>query len=177
MQTVLTAETVDLIAELYFICDRDRKRMQTELVNRGIYLNGGGSLDNRRLFLPQVRRAIVEKAREMRKTGLYSREQHVQKLQEIRDRALSDDNFKVGLAAEIAVGKAAGLYENIDEDAPETVNKLMPPENMTTDQIKARIAELQAKQLPAPDTIPESRSTPINRDQFAGDLDDDGFKF
>lgn len=147
-----TDEEVDLIAELYFICDRDRKRIQTELVSRGIHLNGGGTLDERHLHHPQVRRAIVEKAKEMRNSGIYSRESHIQKLQEIRDRALNDDNYKVGLAAEVAVGRAAGLYENFDESDDSTnEGKLMPPEQMSNDQLKARLAQLQQRQLPPPE--------------------------
>lgn len=157
-----TDDEVDLIAELYFICDRDRKRIQTELVARGIHLNGGGTLDDKHLHDLLVRRKIVEKAREMRNSGIYSRENHLKKLQEIRDGALADENWKVGLAAEVAVGRAAGLYENFDEDPDSAENKLMPPENMSNEQLKARLAMLQQRQLPPP----EAQTAPVQQGAY-----------
>jgi hypothetical protein len=146
-----TDEEADLIADLYFICDRDRRRIQSELLARGIQLNGGGTLDEKHLHHPQVRRKIVEKAREMRNSGIYTREAHIRKLQEIRDGALVDENWKVGLAAEVAVGRAAGLYENFDEEGDSPEAKLMPPESMTNDQLRSRLAQLQQRSLPPPD--------------------------
>lgn len=141
----LSEQEAELISELYYICDRDRMKM-------GHAFGIGRSLDDIYLHHPLVRRRIVEKAREMRRAGLYTREQHIAKLQAIRDGALGDENWKVALSAEVAVGKAAGLYETIDPDGESAKTKaLAPPENLTNDQIRQRLAQLQ-NSLPAPST-------------------------
>jgi len=144
----LTDEIADRIVDLYFRCGGDRRLIGREY-------DGGPAVTDSDLQLPEIRSRIILAAKEMRRKGVYSREDHVAKLKEIRDAALHDENWKVGLAAEVAVGKAAGLYEKIDPDADDVGGKaLPPPENMTTEQIRERIARMQSRALPAPDSEP-----------------------
>ena len=141
----VTEELAETISELYFTCEKDRTRMGHEL---GI----GRSLDDLYLHHPLVRRRIVEKVRQMRRDKVYTREQHIASLQRIRDGAMGDENWKVALASEIAVGTAAGLYEKIDPDGESGgAGALPPPENLTTEQIRERLARLQQPALPSPE--------------------------
>jgi hypothetical protein len=162
LQHRATEEHYELISELYYTCDRDRARMQQELLRLGMNLNRGGTLDESILYHLPIRRRIVEKAREMQKSGLYTREEHIRKLQQIRDGALGDENWKVGLAAEVAVGKAAGLYESFDPEGESGNGKLIPPQEMSTDAIRAKLAQLSQRQLPAP----ENQGPPVQQGEF-----------
>lgn len=74
---------------------------------------------------------------------------HLKKLAEIRDRAMENDKFAVALNAEIARGKAAGLYVDRKELNVTGVNDL------TTNEIEAELKKLTIeapkKNLPPPD--------------------------
>ena len=135
----LSASQADELAEAYFVLDRDVRRIAAHFE-----LDSG--FTKKLLLHPRTRAAIREKARDMAKT-LYSREEHIAFLKKIRDAAFGDDNYKVALAGEIALGKAAGLYENLAPEDDEGDGKALPdPASMTTEQLKAHLQ----KALPAP---------------------------
>lgn len=135
----LSVSQADELADAYFVLDRD-------YIKIGKHYGLEYSLAQKLMLHPLTRAAIRRKAREMSKT-LYTREEHLAFLKKIRDAAFGDDNYKVALSAEIAVGKAAGLYENIREEDGD--GKALPdPTSMSTEQLKAQLA----KALPAPGT-------------------------
>ena len=151
----------ETIAELYFLLDGDRKRI-------GQAIGLGRILDIQYLSHILVRRRIAAKVRQMRKDRVYTREEHILQLQKIRDACLADENYKVALTAEVAVGKAAGLYENIgpgDEEAAQAATK--PAEQLTTDQIRAKLRKIQGqRELPAPSQMVVDNE-PLNNDDEA----------
>lgn len=81
--------------------------------------------------LAEVRAPVIAKAQITLETHLYD-------LKALRDKADAAEKYGPAIAAEIARGKASGLYvEKIDLNASVT--------NQTEEQRLARIAELQAK--------------------------------
>lgn len=130
-----------LIAEAYYRCGKNPKQMAAAL--------GVPRFDLELIRHPLVKRQIVKLAERMRVK--YSLDDHLERLQEIRDRAMEDGNLRIALAAELSVGKAAGLYERLAEDeaAPDKLQEL------TTAQIKERLARLEAAS-PAPVLITDS---------------------
>lgn len=140
----LTEEEAERIADAYFICDRDRMKM-------GHMLGIGRSLDTEFLVHPLVRRKIIGAVKQMRRDGVYTREEHVTKLKEIRDKCMEGENpnYKNALMAEVAVGRAAGLYENFGGgDDPSMLEQEKAPENLSTAEIRARLNK--SRHLPAP---------------------------
>lgn len=154
----VTEEQAETLSELYFLLDGDRQRI-------GEAIGLGRILDVNYLTHILVRRRIVAKARQMRRDRVYTREEHVAKLQEIRDACLADENYKTALTAEIAVGRAAGLYENIGAGQEDEEMKAQPRvEDMDTDAIKRRLAKMQRLPAPAPEV--NSAVKPSNEEAF-----------
>jgi hypothetical protein len=160
----VTDEQAELIANHYFLQERDRLKI-------GMAIGMGRTLDVEWLVHPSVQRAIAAIVLSMRRDKLYSREEHIKMLQQIRDHCIKDDNWKTALAAEISVGKAAGLYENIgtpdDPDGISPSNK--PVETLDSDQIKRRLEKLRTqKALPAADQVVDHEPT-YTKPSFGGD--------
>lgn len=128
----LTEDQAYLIAEAYYRSGKNPKAMAACL--------GVQKFDLELIRHPLVKRQINKLAERMRQ--LYTLEQHLDRLQEIRDSAMADGNLRIALAAELSVGKAAGLYEKIAE--AEVINDDSPSQ-LTTEQIKERLAKLEQK--------------------------------
>jgi hypothetical protein len=117
------------------------------------------SFDLNLLMHPLVRRFIVEFQRSLRSD--YTLHDHMMKLKEIRNSALDDENWKVALASEIQIGKAAGLYDpkplGDDSDNPDAID----PTTLTTEELRRRLAKaigatIPQKELPAPEEDEDS---------------------
>ena len=135
--TTLTEEEAEDIAVAYYRASKNPRNIGAILaVDR---------FDIGLLSHPFVKRKIAEKARAMR--TVYTLENHLDKLKEIRDAALEDGNHKVALTAEISVGKAAGLYETIP--VSEEVSSTASPIQLTTDEIRKRLAAMGTVALPS----------------------------
>lgn len=133
----LTEHDAQEISEAYFKASKDPRKIAEHL--------GVPTFDLGLIRHPLVKRLIAQKATRLRRS--YTLDDHLTKLKQIRDAALSDSNYKVALTAEIAVGKAAGLYEKIvDESAG-----VSEVENLSTEQIRQKIANLTQPVLPAPE--------------------------
>jgi len=164
----LSEEQANLIANQYFLQEQDRRKM-------GEALGMGRILDAEYLAHPLVLRAIAAIVQSMRRDKLYSREDHIKKLQEIRDACIRDDNWKTALAAEVSVGRAAGLYENIGQpDDPDGISPSNKPvEALDSDQIKRRLDRIQQARIAAPaaeQTIEQSPTrTVMSKPSFGGD--------
>jgi hypothetical protein len=157
----LNEAQAETIAELYFLLDGDRKRI-------GEAIGLGRILDVQYLTHILVRRRIAAKVRQMRKDRVYTREEHILQLQKIRDACLADENYKVALSAEVAVGKAAGLYENIGPgDDESALASTKPAEQLSTDEIRAKLRRIQGQRdLPAPSQV-IVENEPLNDDDEA----------
>ncbi len=137
-----------LIAEAYFRTGKNAKLMAAAL--------GVAQFDLDLVRHPLVKRQITKLAERMRKA--YTLEDHLDRLQEIRDQAMEDGNLRIALAAELSVGKAAGLYEKIIE--PDTGEKT-DTKKLSTDEIKAKLANMDGgpallpSNLLAEEEIPE----------------------
>ena len=127
----LSEEDAHEIATAYYKAERDPRKIAKIL--------GVVAFDVNLMKHPLVKRTITKMAIRMRET--YSLEDHLSKLQEIRDMALEDGNYRIALSAEISVGKAAGLYErvaDINETTSENLNEL------STDELRKRLTQLGA---------------------------------
>lgn len=159
----LSAKQADDLAEAYFVLDRDFVRI-------GEHFEISSNLAKRLLLHPLTRAAIRRKAREMAGI-LYSREEHLRMLKKIRDAAFNDDNFKTALSAEVAVGKAAGLYENLGPEDPDNGAALPDPASLTTEQLRA---QLQARlALPGPAQGDEHLMSSLDREKALSRLEDE----
>ena len=137
-----------LVAEAYFKSGKDPKKMAAHL--------GIEKFDLDLIRHPLVKRKINALAEKMR--AAYSLEDHLDRLEEIRDAAMEAGNLRIALAAELSVGKAAGLYEKIAETAPVSLDA-DATKSLTTDESKERLAQMKAGGLlPGPavaDELPE----------------------
>ena len=127
----LTDQIVEDLSEYYFI-DRSVNGISKALgIERGYVVKW--------LANPRVLVKIKEKALEMRKK--YSREEHLAQLEKIRELALDDEkpNLKVALASELAIGRAAGLYDNFSDLEDQSASG-PAVENMSTEEIRRRLA-------------------------------------
>lgn len=127
--TSLTEDQAELIAEAYYRSGKNLKGMAAAL--------GIAKFDANLITHPLVKRQITKLAQRMRRT--YTLEEHLERLQEIRDQAMEDGNLRIALAAELSVGKAAGLYEKVAE---EQVSEQPDAKELTTEEIKERLAKL-----------------------------------
>jgi hypothetical protein len=151
----LTYQEADQLTEVYFIMEGDRRKM-------GQALGFPASVPPHLMVNPEVRRMIAAKARHGR-TNVYSREEHIAQLQEIRDRCLADENWKTALASEIAVGKAAGLYENVGAGSEEDAALIAgnkPVDQLTNEQIRQRLAKIQ-NIAGSQDALPSPKPAPV----------------
>jgi hypothetical protein len=137
----LTESEARQIAEAYVKGDKDPLTMAKML--------GVDSFDLNLIMNPAVRRFIIAFQRAVR--AEYSLANHISKLKEIRDAALGEDNFKVALAAETQLGKAAGLYDPKPLD-PNGEGGLADadPTKLTTDELRRRLAKQIGAVIPQP---------------------------
>ncbi len=144
----LSDAQADEIAEAYFKAGRSPAQMAKVLQVV--------SFDANLLKHPLVKRKITKMAIRMREA--YSLEDHLSKLQEIRDMALEDGNYRIALSAEISVGKAAGLYERVAEQANDGGEDLAA---LSTEELRKRLASLGADpmKLAGPDVFEEDGDT------------------
>lgn len=153
----LSETEAELIAEAYFRASKNPKKVAEYL--------GVETFDMSLLANPIVRRKILDRAKMLSKK--YSIDDHLSKLKEIRDSCIDDANYKVALSAEVALGKAAGLYDLRKDEEPETGK--VEPEKLTTDQIRRLLAKRtspieEESQVPQIEYIPESD---LNEDGLA----------
>ena len=128
----------ELIAQAYYKSGKNPRKMAEAL--------GTPTFDLELIRHPLVKRQILKMGERMRKS--YSLEEHLSRLQEIRDAAMDAENFRIALASEIQIGKAAGLYERIAEP-PATEDPDLG--KLSTDEIKKRLAAAGGVgALPAP---------------------------
>jgi hypothetical protein len=110
------------------------------------------SFDLNLLMHPFVRRFIVEFQRSLRSD--YTLHDHMMKLKEIRNSALDDENWKVALASEIQIGKAAGLYDpkplGDEDNNPDAID----PTTLSTDELRRRLAKAIGATIPPPRELP-----------------------
>lgn len=146
----LTEAQASEIADAYFKGDKDPAKMAAVL--------GIDRFDLNIIMHPLVRNEVVKRQRLL--NGVYSIEEHISKLKEIRDAALTDENFKVALSAETQIGKAAGLYEPKlpGEDIP---GESIDPTKLTTAELRRRIARSVGAVIPSQDALP----APISVDE------------
>ncbi len=134
----LTEDQAVLIAEAYYRSGKDPQKMAAHL--------GISNFDLELIRHPLVKRQVTKLAQRMRRS--YTLEDHLARLQEIRDQAMDDGNLRIALAAELSVGKAAGLYEKIS--TPEEVDSgdLV---RLSSEQIREQLAKLGSlSTLPGP---------------------------
>jgi hypothetical protein len=136
----ISDEQAEELSELYFIEDRG------SLAER---MGVPSSILKHWLVNPKVLSLIKKKAEEMSRK--YSREDHIRNLEKIRELALDEEklNLKVALAAEVSIGRAAGLYESFT-DVEDNTGSGKPVESLSTDEIKRRLSNLIPHQPNAP---------------------------
>lgn len=113
----------------------------------------------------RIRQYIVEEG----KKTLLTREKHMEQLALIRDEAMGDPKtLRVALAAEIARGQAAGLYNFAVKDEAE-VQKI---EDQSTDRIRKQLEKsgIDLKAIPIAEFTPVEDKAP--RPDYSDDLDD-----
>jgi hypothetical protein len=138
----LTEEQAQQIASAYIKGDRDPRKMARILEVAEFDLN--------LIMHPLTRGFIARMQREL--DAVHDLGEHMRQLKKIRDAAFEDDNFKVALAAETQLGKAAGHYDpklaGSDDDDELDATKL------STDELRRRLARLAGVKLPEPLTLP-----------------------
>lgn len=123
------------------------------------------SLDGKQYFSDPEVQAIIRKLQErMMANGLLTLEEHLEMLALIRDKALEDGKYGPAVTAEVARGKAAGLYIERREINVNNVSEL------TTEELERKVLELQSRNTI--DVTPE-KSSPDESDPF-DDEDSDG---
>jgi hypothetical protein len=132
----LTEEQALEIAKAYIQGDKDPVRMARIL--------GVDSFDLNLIMHPLARGYIVKLHRE---TGAaHDLTEHMRQLKKIRDAAFDDDNFKVALAAETQLGKAAGHYD--PKPAGEVSSGELDPTKLSTDELRRRLAQTIGAVIP-----------------------------
>lgn len=125
----LTLDEAGLIADAFFRGGQDPSKMAQLLRVDSFDLN---------LFThPYVKKEIV--ARRVQLNETYTLAEHIASLKKIRDAALDNENLKIALPAEVALGKAAGLYL----PKPVDVNDPMiggDPTRLSTEELRQRLA-------------------------------------
>lgn len=154
----LTEFQAEEIAEAYYRAGRNANRMAGVLQVE--------TFDLDLMMHPLVKRKVMEIGSRMRQK--YTLDDHLEKLQEIRDLALADSNLKIALTAELAVGKAAGLYEVIKE--PDQDLGAGETAKLSTEDIRRKLAQLGG---PVPLPLPEPdvhQPMVIHSDEEDGDF-------
>jgi hypothetical protein len=140
----LTSTEARLVAEAYLKAGRNPNKVGEML--------GMPSFDKELLAHPLVRREVIAIVRVNSQN--YSMVDHMEKLAEIRDKALDAEKFTAALGAEMAIGKAAGLYDK-DRDNGDPDDPLPEPRKLTTEQIREMLEQRERQEsqpaLPAPD--------------------------
>jgi hypothetical protein len=149
----LTDQEAEVIADAYFRASKDPSEMAKVL--------GLDHFDLNLLMHPIVKAKIIKEKLKLNK--LYSLEDHVKKLQEIRDGAMDDENWKTALSAEVAVGKAAGLYEPKTTDDSSSNEK---PEQLSTQELRRRLGSMGS---PLPAQITEKILDELEESEEVGD--------
>lgn len=86
--------------------------------------------------------------REMLKDTTLTLSTHLQKLAELRDAAAGEGKYGPAIAAEIARGKAAGLYEEKDKN-----KDITDLSNLTLKEIEDKLSQLEGMQKKASDGL------------------------
>jgi phage terminase small subunit len=112
----------------------------TEAAIRAGYPKNSASMQASRLQSPAYSPLVVEhikavRAEEQKKYDV-TREKHFKKLQEIGEKALEEGSYSAAVNAEVARGKAGGLYVNQNVTLSGNIKDL------TQDQIKDEIKEM-----------------------------------
>lgn len=136
----VTPDEAKLIADAYFRGQRNPTKIAKILE--------ADSFDSAILHHPLVKAEIISIRNSMNDS--YSLSDHLEKLKEIRDSAMGDENWKVALTAEVAVGKAAGLYEPRKEE--ESNPEKGEAQKLTTDELRKRLASMKPS-LPEETTL------------------------
>lgn len=158
----LTSSEARLVAEAYLKAGRNPNKVGEML--------GIPNFDKELLAHPLVRREVIGIARSVAQS--YSMIDHLEKLQEIRDLALDGGKFTAALGAELAIGKAVGLYDKgvADEDMDDPA---LEPKKLSTDQIRELLhkrEKSESRALPPPDT-----GNQLDEEADAMDLEEDPF--
>lgn len=86
----------------------------------------------------ETQELITHIRQEMKERGLITLEDHLEKLAMIRDQALATSKLSVALSAEVARGKAGGLYVDRTQI---NINALT---NSSTEELRQQLQQLQA---------------------------------
>lgn len=146
----LTDDQARQIAEAYVRGEKDPPRMARLL--------GVDSFDLNLIMLPRVRSYIVQMQRVVR--AEYSLHDHIDKLKEIRDAALGDENFKVALAAETQLGKAAGHYDPKPASDDLLPGEQVDPTKLSTGELRRRLAGMIGAVIPQGEEQPHALPDP-----------------
>lgn len=133
----LTESEGELIAEAYFRGSRDPEKIRKILDVEHFDVN--------LLKHPLVKKFIVEKRLEI--VQEYTLSEHLTFLKKIRDTAFNDDQLKLALTSEVALGKAAGLYE--PKGLPDPNEGSTDASKLSTEDLRKRLANV-SKALAAP---------------------------
>lgn len=139
----LTSAESRVIAEAYLKAGRNPNKVGEVL--------DMPDFDTEVLGHPLVRREVIAIARLNAQN--YSMTDHLEKLAEIRDKALNDAKYTAALGAEMAIGKASGLYDKGDH--PDENDPAIEPKRLSTQQIRDLLASRESadsRALPPPDT-------------------------
>jgi hypothetical protein len=156
----LTSSEARLIGEAYLRAGRNPNKVGEAL--------GMREFDKELLAHPLVRREVRAIARIHSQN--YSMSDHMEKLAQIRDAALDDGKYTAALGAELAIGKASGLYDKGVGDEDEN-DPAIEPTKLSTTQIREMLAKREVAEqhaLPAPDT-----GNQLDDDSVAADVEED----
>lgn len=155
----LTTPEARLIAEAYLRAGRNPNKVGEML--------GMPDFDKEVLSHPLVRREVIAIARVNSQN--YSLVDHLEKLAEIRDAALTAEKFTAALGAELAIGKASGLYDKGAAEQDEN-DPAIEPKKLSTEQIRDMLRRREhVEALPPP---PDSGNQ-LDDQANAADLDED----
>jgi hypothetical protein len=136
----LTDEQALELAQAYVKGDKDPLRIARIL--------GVDSFDLNAIMHPLTRGHIVRLHRAT--SAEHSLADHMAFLKKIRNAAFDDDNFKVALAAETQLGKAAGHYDPKPAGDDSDPTKQLDPTKLTSDELRRRLASTIGAVIPAP---------------------------
>lgn len=135
------------VAQAYIKGDKDPLRMARIL--------GVDSFDLNILMHPLTRGHIVRLHRALE--AQHSLSEHQKQLKKIRDAAFDDENWKVALAAETQLGKAAGHYDPKPAGDGELPGGQVDPTKLTYEDLRRRVANSVGAVIPneEPKALPE----------------------
>jgi hypothetical protein len=132
----LTDEQAQSIASAYVKGDKDPLRMARIL--------GVDQFDLNLIMHPLTRGYIVKFHRET--SHVHSLEEHMRQLGKIRDAAFDGEEFKVALAAETQLGKAAGHYD--PKPTGDDGEGQLDPTKLSPGELRRRIASAVGAVIP-----------------------------